>query len=65
MPRTIPADPETMDELRGDCRQIDAAWTTSSTPPWAVPAPTPSRAPAFDVPERGRTLIEGMSDYGD
>jgi hypothetical protein len=60
------AEPETLAELRGDCRHIDASWTT----PGPVSAPTKiarpgSHAPATDIPARSATLVAGMSEYGD
>jgi hypothetical protein len=60
------AEPETLAELRGDCRHIDASWTTPGPvrPPARAAAPH-SHAPAADVPARGATLVAGMSEYGD
>ncbi|MYS87101.1 hypothetical protein [Embleya scabrispora] len=60
------AEPETLEDLRGDCRHIDASWTTPGperTP--AKTAPAGSRAPATNVPAHGATLVAGMSEYGD
>ncbi|MGC0414765.1 hypothetical protein [Embleya sp. AB8] len=60
------AEPETLDELRGDCRHIDASWTKPGperTPTKATPAG--SHAPATEIPARGATLVAGMSEYGD
>jgi hypothetical protein len=60
------AEPETLAELRGDCRHIDASWTTPGPPSLpARAAHADSHAPATDVPARGATLVAGMSAYGD
>ncbi|MEU0932039.1 MULTISPECIES: hypothetical protein [unclassified Embleya] len=60
------AEPETLEDLRGDCRHIDASWTTlgpERLPAKAVPAG--SHAPATEIPAHGATLVAGMSEYGD
>ncbi|MYW05177.1 hypothetical protein [Streptomyces sp. SID3343] len=60
------AEPETLAELRGDCRHIDASWTTRGAAATPSKATHPgSHAPATDVPAHGATLVAGMSEYGD
>ncbi|MCZ7413868.1 MULTISPECIES: hypothetical protein [unclassified Streptomyces] len=57
-------EPESLDELRGDCARMAGRWTSRSA------AATESRKPAeplhgVRVPDRSSRLLDGMSDYGD
>ncbi|WP_340562085.1 hypothetical protein [Streptomyces sp. GSL17-111] len=57
-------EPESLDELRGDCARMAGRWTSGAK------ASGRSRAAAeplhgVRVPDRSSRLVEGMSDYGD
>jgi hypothetical protein len=59
-------EPESLDELRGDCARMAPHWAApfSFEPPAAGPVP-PSRIHGISVPPESARLLEGMSDYGD
>ncbi|WP_077192234.1 hypothetical protein [Streptomyces lydicus] len=66
-PRVTPShaatEPESLDELRGDCARMSGRWKTGRHP-----APAPGRAAdlhGVEVPARSAALVEGMSEYGD
>ncbi|WP_436787225.1 hypothetical protein [Yinghuangia sp. YIM S10712] len=56
---------ESMAELRGDCARIDVSWTASHAVPPRPVAPSPSTAPAVDVPARGAARVAGLAEFGD
>ncbi|MCZ2524479.1 hypothetical protein [Streptomyces sp. HB2AG] len=58
-----PDDPESLDELVGDCRRMAPRWT-SHAPVRPVHSP-PSHIHGVTVPEKSAHLLDGMSDYGD
>lgn len=56
-------DPESLDELRGDCARMKGHWSTGQSP-----APAPGRAAdlhGVKVPSSSAALVDGMSEYGD
>lgn len=56
-------DPESLDELRGDCARMKGRWHAGRRP-----APAPGRAVdlhGVKVPSSSAALVEGMSEYGD
>lgn len=59
-------EPESMDELRGDCARMAPHWAApfSFEPPAPEPVPA-SRIRGISVPPESARLLEGMSDYGD
>ncbi len=63
-PVTFPvAEPESLDELRGDCARMASQWVTASAAP---PAPVPlTRIHGITVPPASARLLDGMSEYGD
>lgn len=59
-------DPETLDDLRGDCAHIDASWTTPGAPRPPARATVPdSPAPSTEIPEHGTRMVAGMTEYAD
>ncbi|MEV0369403.1 hypothetical protein AB0I10_06220 [Streptomyces sp. NPDC050636] len=57
------ADPESLDQLRGDCARMAPRWKAGRPD-----APEPGRAAdlhGVEVPEKSAALIDGMSEYGD
>lgn len=57
------SDPESLDELRGDCARMAGRWQTGHRS-----APAPGRAAdlhGIKVPEKSTELVDGMSEYGD
>ncbi|MEU9119205.1 hypothetical protein AB0C96_04985 [Streptomyces sp. NPDC048506] len=57
------AEPESLDELRGDCARMAGRWKAGRGP-----APTPGRASdlhGVKVPATSAELLDGMSEYGD
>ncbi|MEV0282020.1 hypothetical protein AB0I22_37365 [Streptomyces sp. NPDC050610] len=63
-PVTFPAgEPESLDELRGDCARMAPQW---ATPTAAAPVPVPlTRIRGITVPPASARLVDGMSEYGD
>ncbi|MEU5212349.1 hypothetical protein [Streptomyces sp. NPDC020742] len=66
-PRTAPSpsasDPESFDELRGDCARMAGRWHAGRRT-----APARGRASdlhGVEVPARSAALLDGMSEYGD
>lgn len=56
-------DPESLDQLRGDCARMADRWTSGQRS-----APAPGRAAdlhGVEVPSRSAALVDGMSEYGD
>ncbi len=56
-------DPESLDELRGDCARIAGRWQGGRRS-----APPPGRAAdlhGVEVPSASAALVDGMSEYGD
>ncbi|MGW1839315.1 hypothetical protein [Streptomyces sp. BBFR2] len=56
------AEPESLDQLRGDCARMAPRWRSAHT------APPPGRAAELRgvrVPARSAALVDGMSEYGD
>ncbi|KUJ54523.1 hypothetical protein ACZ90_66070 [Streptomyces albus subsp. albus] len=61
--RTDAAEPESLDQLRGDCARMAPHWSATVAP---APAPvSPSRIRGVSVPKRSAHLLDGMSEYGD
>ncbi|MFE7121446.1 hypothetical protein ACFU99_39040 [Streptomyces sp. NPDC057654] len=63
-PVTSPAaEPESLDELRGDCARMAPQWPPSAAAP---PAPVPlTSIRGITVPPASARLLDGMSEYGD
>lgn len=60
-PEQRPAEPESLDQLRGDCAKMAAQWSAARP---AAASRAPSAAPdGIRVPTRSVHLLEGMSDY--
>ena len=70
--RRTAADPESMDELLGDCARMAPHWTE---PAWALHIPAgqdvpPIGAASYEalrgvrVPAASARVLEGMSEYG-
>ncbi|SCK25108.1 hypothetical protein [Streptomyces sp. WMMB 322] len=70
--RHAAADPESMDELLGDCARMAPHWTE---PAWALHIPADRDVPAVGaashealhgvrVPAASARMLEGMSEYG-
>ncbi|WP_411138283.1 hypothetical protein [Streptomyces sp. C10] len=56
-------DPESLDELRGDCARMPDRWKAGRES-----APAPGRAAdlhGIKVPSSSAALVDGMSEYGD
>ncbi|MFD9211370.1 hypothetical protein ACFVZM_34445 [Streptomyces sioyaensis] len=56
-------DPESLDELRGDCARMEGRWSAGRRP-----APAPGRSAdlhGVKVPSSSAALLDGMSEYGD
>ncbi|WP_260638396.1 hypothetical protein [Streptomyces angustmyceticus] len=66
-PRTSPSptaqDPESLDELRGDCARMAGRFRTGRRP--APPAGRAADLHGIEVPSRSAALVDGMSQYGD
>jgi len=59
-------DPETLDDLRGDCAHIDVSWTVPGRTRRTVRAGAKaSPAPSTEVPEHGARMVAGMAEYAD
>ncbi|MGW1376252.1 hypothetical protein ACWD6P_18545 [Streptomyces sp. NPDC002446] len=57
------SEPESLDELRGDCARMAERWKTGRRS-----GPAPGRASdlhGIEVPEKSAKLVDGMSEYGD
>ncbi|MFE0377709.1 hypothetical protein ACFW1M_19460 [Streptomyces inhibens] len=57
------SDPESLDELRGDCARMAGHWKAGRRT-----APAPGRASdlhGIKVPATSAALVDGMSEYGD
>ncbi|MFI9049671.1 hypothetical protein [Streptomyces sp. NPDC053427] len=57
------ADPESLDQLRGDCARMAPRFTAARSG-----APAPGKASDLHgvrVPARSAALVDGMSEYGD
>ncbi|TVL90948.1 hypothetical protein [Streptomyces sp. SAJ15] len=63
-PPSIAAEPESLDQLRGDCARMAPHWRNavrrSPAPPVAL-----SRIRGVTVPSKSAHLLDGMSEYGD
>ncbi|MEU8787732.1 hypothetical protein [Streptomyces sp. NPDC048637] len=58
-----PQDPESLDELRGDCARMAGRWKAGRPS-----SPEPGRAAdlhGVKVPSSSAALVDGMSEYGD
>ncbi|MFI2262080.1 hypothetical protein OHU45_27590 [Streptomyces tubercidicus] len=58
-----PQDPESLDELRGDCARMAGRWKAGRHS-----APAAGRAAdlhGIKVPSSSAALVDGMSEYGD
>ncbi|MEV6315146.1 hypothetical protein [Streptomyces sp. NPDC051776] len=60
----VPAEPESMAELRGDCARMAPHWASKARPAPAEHV-SPSRIQGVKVPPRSAHLLDGMSEYGD
>jgi hypothetical protein len=58
-------EPESMDELRGDCARIAISWTTPHVSRSLPSKPFSLTAPAVEVPARGAKLLEDLAEFGD
>lgn len=57
------AEPESLDELRGDCARMAPHWALGHAP---APGPvSPARIRGITVPSSSAALLDGMSEYGD
>ncbi|MFF8789667.1 hypothetical protein [Streptomyces sp. NPDC015125] len=59
----VTQDPESLDELRGDCARMAGRWKSGRRS-----APAPGRAAdlhGVEVPSSSAALVDGMSEYGD
>ncbi|GAB2833705.1 hypothetical protein ACWGJ2_14600 [Streptomyces sp. NPDC054796] len=63
-PLRPPAEPESLDQLRGDCARMAPHWSVTSPSPVVVPVP-PEALRGVRVPSRSARLLDGMSEYGD
>ncbi|TJZ50908.1 hypothetical protein FCH28_20560 [Streptomyces piniterrae] len=62
-PDDAATDPESLDQLRGDCARMAPRWKGRRHD-----APPPGRASdlhGIKVPDKSAELVDGMSDYGD
>ncbi|MEU6082857.1 hypothetical protein [Streptomyces sp. NPDC047108] len=61
---SVTAEPESMDELRGDCARMAPHWASAAR---SAPAEhvSPSRIQGVTVPPASAHLLDGMSEYGD
>jgi hypothetical protein len=58
-----PAEPESLEQLIGDCRQMAAHW---KTPPGKAPAaPAPAGPGGITVPAASAHVVAGMAEFGD
>ncbi|MGP3984375.1 hypothetical protein [Streptomyces sp. KR80] len=65
-PLTLAAEPESLDELRGDCARMAPHWTSPHPQDRAAAEPVPpSRIRGVKVPPKSAHLLDGMSEYGD
>ncbi|OKI05158.1 hypothetical protein A6A06_11000 [Streptomyces sp. CB02923] len=56
-----PAEPESMDQLLGDCARMAPHWRSGPQAP-----PSPARElHGISVPASSAALVSGMSEYGD
>ncbi|MGD3105047.1 hypothetical protein [Streptomyces sp. YGL11-2] len=56
-------EPESLDQLRGDCARMAAHWTGGRR---SAPAPgRPCDLHGIRVPAKSAALVDGMSEYGD
>ncbi|WP_181767601.1 hypothetical protein [Streptomyces albidus (ex Kaewkla and Franco 2022)] len=65
--RRAAAEPESMDQLRGDCALMAPHWSSPfsfTTTPTAPPA-SHEALRGVRVPAASARLLEGMSEYGD
>lgn len=62
-------EPESLDELRGDCARMADRWTGAHKEDGKKDSRKDSVSPAMlhgvTVPQRSAKLLDGMSDYGD
>lgn len=65
----LPEEPESLDQLRGDCARMSSRWprrpADADAPEGARTGGRTERPRGLDVPERSARLLDGMSDYGD
>ncbi|MET7638803.1 hypothetical protein [Streptomyces sp. NPDC005438] len=59
------SEPESLEQLRGDCARIDARYTLNTVHPLS-PIPAAHSLPSgVRVPASSAQLLDGMSSYGD
>ncbi|NLU74503.1 hypothetical protein HCC61_17770 [Streptomyces sp. HNM0575] len=67
--RCTAAEPESMDQLLGDCARMAPHWTVTGVTGCDVPAAGPAASyealHGVRVPAASARLLEGMSEYGD
>ncbi|GAA2078894.1 hypothetical protein GCM10009801_36110 [Streptomyces albiaxialis] len=56
-------EPESLEQLLGDCAQMTPHWVVTP-PPGRAPVP-PRALHGVQVPRRSARLLDGMSEYGD
>lgn len=62
-PSAAIAEPESLDQLIGDCRQMAEHW---KSPAAKAPAPTaPAGLRGIVVPPASAHVVEGMAEFGD
>jgi hypothetical protein len=63
-PRTPAPEPESLDQLRGDCARMAPHWPAAKAAP-AAPQPAAGPSRGVQVPAASARLVAGMADYGD
>ncbi|WP_433888905.1 hypothetical protein [Streptomyces sp. CA-111067] len=60
------AEPESLEQLIGDCRQMAAHWKTPPGKAQAGPAPAAPAGPGgISVPAASAHVVAGMAEFGD
>lgn len=67
--RPMAGEPESLEQLIGDCRRMAARWTHSVSSPASPPCPAqepvvPAALHGITVPPASAHLVDGMADYG-
>ncbi|WNI15189.1 hypothetical protein [Actinacidiphila sp. ITFR-21] len=57
-----PGEPDSLEQLIGDCRRLAARWQTAAAPARAVAAPAGPHG--VTVPAATAHFVAGMSEYG-
>ncbi|WP_326690876.1 MULTISPECIES: hypothetical protein [unclassified Streptomyces] len=62
---TSASEPESMEQLRGDCARMAPHWTAQRAPRDDGRPVPPQVLHGVSVPSRSARLLDGMSEYGD